>query len=271
MDRRSSSQTVEELVAKAQKGDNAAVEMVLRLFDTDIRKIAHSGRWFMPGADPEDIEQEARIGLYNAIFEYNPKRSKINFEAFALKVCVKRAIITAINRENRRRMDPLNHGVSLSTPTGTGEGDADQTLEEFIPDQDYDLEELVVDGVEFSALDGHLREVLTNLEMRSYELYKDGHSYREIAAELEETEKTVDNALMRVRNKAKRVVARHIVDHSLDEDNGASLERRIKQWGLRLDGEDPEMFWPGIIDDIMRERSVPEDEPEAEDELDDRS
>ena len=268
MDRRLSPHTVEDLVAQAQKGDNAAVEMVMKLFDADIRKIAHSGRWFMPGAEPEDIEQEARIGLYNAIFEYNPRRSKINFEAFALKVCVKRAIITAINRENRRRMDPLNHGVSLSTPTGTAEGDADQTLEEFIPDTDYNLEGMIVEGVEFNALDKRLKDELTPLEMRSYDLYKDGHSYREIAAELEETEKTVDNALMRVRNKAKRVVAKHIVDHSLDEDDGASLERYIKQWGLRLDGEDPNTFWSGTIQDVLRERMI-EDGTETEDEPED--
>jgi len=265
MDRRSSSYNVEELVAKAQKGDNAAVDKVLRLFDVDIRKIAHSGRWFMPGAEPEDIEQEARIGLYNAIFEYNPKRSKIDFEAFALKVCVKRAIITAINRENRRRMDPLNHGVSLSTPTGTSDGDTDQTLEEFIPDQDYDLEDSVMDGVEFNALDDRLKDELTDLEVRSYELYKYGHSYREIAASLLETEKTVDNALMRVRNKAKRVVARHIVDHSMDEDDGVSLERRIAQWGLKLDGEDPSVFWPEIIDEVLRSRRGPTEDVDAED------
>lgn len=267
MDRRLSSQEIEALVAKAQKGDNAAVDRVLKLFDIDIRKIAHSGKWYMLGAEPEDIEQEARIGLYNAIFEYNPKRSKITFEAFALKICVKRAIITAINRENRRRMDPLNHGVSLSTPTGTSEEDTDQTLEEFIPDLDYNLEESVMENIEFTSLDDGLKDELTDLEMQSYELYKYGHSYREIAAELEETEKTVDNALMRVRNKAKRVVAKHIVDHMIDDGDGdgESLEQRIQKWGLKLDGEDPNTFWPEIIGEVMRLRMEAAGEFDTED------
>lgn len=262
MDRRLSSREVEQLVARAQGGDNAAVDGILRRFETDIRKIAHSGRWFMLGAEPEDIEQEARIGLFNAIYEYNPKRSKITFEAFALKICVKRAIITAINRENRRRMDPLNHGVSLSTPTGSTDGDTDQTLEDFIPDQNYNLESSVMDGAEFSSLDQHLKEELTELESESYELYKSGYSYREIASELEETEKTVDNALMRVRNKAKRIVARHIVNVVLDEkdDGGESLDRRVEKWGLKIDDEDPGSFWPEIIQVAVWERSAGEDD-----------
>lgn len=246
MERRLSPYEVESLVERAQAGDNAAIDSVIRHFEQDIRKIAHSGRWYIPGADLEDIEQEARIGLYYAIEQYNPKRGNINFECFALKVCVKRAIITAINRENRRRMDPLNHGVSLSTPISTADGDSGQTLDETIPDSDYDLPSDVMSRHEFGALDAELKAELTELEAQCYELYKEGYTYREIAAELGEWEKTVDNALMRVRNKAKRVVATHLFRSSKDDHAGESLDGLVRSWGLNVDDERGD-FWGDIM------------------------
>jgi len=250
MERRLSSQEVEQLVERAQSGDNAAIDRVIRHFEGDIRRIAHSGHWYIPGADLEDVEQEARIGLYYAIEQYNPKRGNINFECFALKVCVKRAIITAINRENRRRMDPLNHGVSLSTPISTADGDSGQTLDETIPDSDYDLPSDVMSKHEFDGLDAELRSELTELESRCYELYKEGYTYREIAAELEEWEKTVDNALMRVRNKAKRVVATHLVRSSHDGQGDESLDELVRSWGLNVADERGD-FWGEIMQNVI--------------------
>lgn len=264
MERRLSSYEVEQLVERAQAGDNAAIDRVIRHFEQDIRRIAHSGRWYIPGADLEDIEQEARIGLYYAIEQYNPKRGNINFECFALKVCVKRAIITAINRENRRRMDPLNHGVSLSTPISTADGDSGQTLDETIPDDEYDLPSDVMSKHEFEGLDEELKAELTELESRCYELYKEGYTYREIAAELGEWEKTVDNALMRVRNKAKRVVAANLFRSSQDEHGNTSLGELVRSWGLNVEDERGD-FWGEVMQSVIsRQRCGDGDESPTE-------
>lgn len=252
--RLSSKRELDMLVERAQKGDNAAIERVLSCFENDIRKMANSGRWFIPGADAEDIEQEARIGLFNAIDEYDPKRSEIGFHTFAMKVCVKRAIITAINRENRRRMDPLNHGLSLSTPIGTSDGDANQILEEFIPDEEFNLEYDMSQQHEIKHLDDILRKDLTELEEQSYDLYKEGFTYREIADQLGHTEKTVDNALMRVRNKAKQVIAVYLVQYSKDYDGGESLKCFVEGWGLNIDVEDEVKFWSELIEELTVEK-----------------
>lgn len=204
---------LELLVKRAQGGDRNAVEEVLEHFEGAIKKLARKGDWFIPGAESEDVEQEARIGLYNAIEQYDPTKGSLDFSAFAMKVCVKRAIITALSKENRRRMQPLNSGVSLSTPVMTSDGDSRQTLEDFIPDDNFNLEQIFAEKDEESMLHVNLCERLTSLERNVYLLYRCGDTYREIGRKLKQTQKAVDNALTRVRKKKDLVLKKYLTEY----------------------------------------------------------
>lgn len=220
---------LELLVKRAQGGDRKAVEEVLRHFEGAIRREARRGNWFIPGAEPEDVEQEARIGLYNAIEQYDPTKGSLDFSAFAMKVCVKRAIITALSKENRRRMYPLNSGVSLSTPVMTSDGDSRQTLEEFIPDDSFNLEEMFAAQDEENTLHIKLCERLTGLERSVYILYRCGDTYREIGSKLKQTQKAVDNALTRVRKKKDLVLREYLVECRSKPDWGM-IDEFTKTW-----------------------------------------
>ena len=58
----------EELVSRAQDGDNQAMEELLRRHAGIVRSSARG--FFLAGGETEDLIQEGMIGLYQAIGDY---------------------------------------------------------------------------------------------------------------------------------------------------------------------------------------------------------
>ena len=101
----------EELVADVKKGNEKALEVLLDRYKEIINmKVS---KYFIIGAEREDIVQEGMIGLYKAVknFEVNKQNS---FKSFA-NLCIERQLITAIKTSNRQKHIPLNSSVSLNT------------------------------------------------------------------------------------------------------------------------------------------------------------
>ena len=205
---RLSNQELAVLVGKAQRGDAAAVEEIITELEPEIkREVACSGI-YIPGNEREDLEQNARIVVFKAIRQFDGSKGNTNFRHFALKVCVHRDLLSGLNAANRKRMSILNNGVSLDVPLTSPDGDVHETtMYDSIPDEDTDTEGEFLIHEEADELHSALLPQLTELERSSYERYIDRQSYREIAMELDQTEKAVDNALMRVRSKAKKIAA----------------------------------------------------------------
>ena len=81
-----------EIVARAQRGENAAAEFMLYKYRNLVRTKVKS--YFLVGAEKEDLLQVGQIGLWQAVVDFNSDKA-ISFPAFA-KVCITRHIITAI-------------------------------------------------------------------------------------------------------------------------------------------------------------------------------
>ena len=71
------------------------------------------GKYFIIGAEREDIMQEGMIGLFKAIKNYNEEKQN-TFKSFA-NICIERQLITAIKSSNRQKHMPLNSYLSLNT------------------------------------------------------------------------------------------------------------------------------------------------------------
>ena len=54
-----------KLVDKAKSGDETAFKSLLKLVDSDLKKIA--GHYFILGGDKEDVMQELRLGVFKAV------------------------------------------------------------------------------------------------------------------------------------------------------------------------------------------------------------
>jgi RNA polymerase sporulation-specific sigma factor len=187
----------DDLVRLAREGDDVALGALLTRYRGLARAKART--YFLVGADREDITQEALIGLYKAIRDYDMGPDSV-FRAFA-DMCITRQVISAVKAATRHKHGPLNTYVSLTRPVGSDE-DGDRVLADtiWLPGA-QDPAELVISADRIRDLQAHLDEVLSDLEVEVLRLYVDGKSYVEIAETLQRHVKAIDNALQRIKRK----------------------------------------------------------------------
>lgn len=199
----------EELVLMAQNGDDAAQEYLLDKYKSLVR--AKSRAYFLIGADSEDIIQEGMIGLYKAVRDYNEEKNA-SFRSFA-ELCVNRQMITAIKAATRQKHQPLNSYVSLNKPVY--EEESEQTYMDFLQSSSDSLlnpEALLIGQENKSFLEDQMVKNLSSFETRVLILYLQGRSYFEIAHVLDKPEKSIDNALQRVKKKLEKFLEEKNLD-----------------------------------------------------------
>ena len=199
----------EELVLMAQYGDDAAQEYLLDKYKSLVR--AKSRAYFLIGADSEDIIQEGMIGLYKAVRDYNEEKNA-SFRSFA-ELCVNRQMITAIKAATRQKHQPLNSYVSLNKPVY--EEESEQTYMDFLQSSSGSLlnpEALLIGQENKSFLEDQMVKNLSSFETRVLVLYLQGRSYFEIAHVLDKPEKSIDNALQRVKKKLEKFLEEKNLD-----------------------------------------------------------
>lgn len=182
--------TDEQLCRMASQGDqNAEEELVIRYMRL-ARACARP--YFLAGGDSEDLLQEAMFGLMKAMREFDESRDA-SFQTFAV-VCIRNRIRSAITAASRDKHAPLNNSVSMETRLLLSEEAVDGPEEELIS-REEDAERLAV-----------LKEKLSSFEQQILALYLKGFSYREIGRQIGRTDKSVDNAVQRIRRKIAPVI-----------------------------------------------------------------
>jgi RNA polymerase sporulation-specific sigma factor len=199
----------DELVLLARAGDDIALATLLIRYRAFARLKARS--FFLVGADRDDVVQEGMIGLYKAVRDFDGTM-ETSFRGFA-ELCVSRQMISAIKAATRHKHGPLNTYVSFSRPIASDEED-DRSLGDVLPaPAGADPVEVVISAERIRALQDHVNEVLSDLEIEVLRLYVDGKSYVEIAEIVNRHTKAVDNALQRV----KRKLDVHLKDRELSD------------------------------------------------------
>ena len=180
----------------AVNGDRAAEETLVRRYMQLVKICARP--LFLAGGDREDLIQEGMFGLISAIRQYDPKHNTA-FKTFA-ELCIKNRLITAIKSAASSKHFPLNEGLSLEAILS----DESQTAISYSDFFQISPEEQVL-ARENSR---HTKELflsffnrLSALEKNVLRSYLDGLSYKEIAVLCGKDEKSVDNAVQRIRNK----------------------------------------------------------------------
>ena len=199
--------TDEQLLAQIRNGDAAATDILMDRYKELARSKAKS--MFILGGDRDDLIQEGMIGLFKAIRDYDPAR-EASFPTFAA-LCVSRQIYTAVQADGRSKHLPLNMAVSLDAAAG-GTGGADgadgsrvrAALGEMISGPDTDNpEQRVIDRENVQLMFNKIEKDLSPMEQEVLGLHLTGMDYREIAAVLSRSPKSIDNALQRIRRKLK--------------------------------------------------------------------
>lgn len=191
----------EELLPQIHAGDVVAIEYILNKYEQIVHKKANG--YFLMGSDRDDVVQEGRIGLFKAIADYDQSK-KSSFRSFA-ELCITRQIITSIKSATRLKHAPLNSYVSIYKPVH--EEEETRTLLEMIDDEaSKDPLEQIVNKEKSLAIKNEIMKALTKLEWDVLAHYLHGYTYEEIASKLNRHEKSIDNALQRVRRKVGEIV-----------------------------------------------------------------
>jgi RNA polymerase sporulation-specific sigma factor len=188
--------TDDELVMAWRAGDASALDTLLERHRGLVRVKARS--YFLVGADFDDVEQEGLIGLYEAVCDFRPACG-VAFRAFA-DLCITRQILSAVKAASRRKHEPLNQYVSLSSETETDDP-VGQMLERRLNPSGSDPAERVISAEHMVAVRDMLARMLSALEVDVLALYVQGRSYREISAALGRHVKSIDNAIQRIKAK----------------------------------------------------------------------
>lgn len=191
----------ETIIKRAQCGDGEAVEYILEKYRNFVR--AKSRTYFLIGADREDIIQEGMIGLYKAIRDYDAS-SGTNFKTFA-DICIIRQIITAIKTATRQKHMPLNSYISLNKPLYDSENE-NALLDSLGEKNRLDPEEIMINRERYDIIEQKITDALSKYESEVLKLYLEGESYIDIACTLKKSEKSIDNALQRIKKKIEKLV-----------------------------------------------------------------
>ena len=180
--------SLEELALAYQEGDTGALDEIIGRCSYIVKNV--SRRYFLIGADQEDVYQEGFFGLLKAAKSYRPGKSSFKYFAF---ICINTSILTAVRRYAGDKNKILNDGLPLSSVA-----DASAFAEN--PEDIYIEEESrreLVSGIE-KKLSDFERTILT--------LYLKGLSYAEIREATGKSEKSIDNALQRIKKKISELL-----------------------------------------------------------------
>jgi len=185
----------------AKEGEPNAMEYIIDKYKNFVK--AKSRTYFLIGADREDIIQEGMIGLYKAIRDYSPSAGS-SFKSFA-DLCITRQIITAIKTATRQKHQPLNSYISLNKPLYDEENE-NPVLESLFEKQHQNPEEIMINRERVDYIEASLANELSKYETEVLKGYLSGKSYIEIAEKLKKPEKSIDNALQRIKKKLEKLL-----------------------------------------------------------------
>ena len=190
--------TDEQIISQIKDGDEQALTFLLDKYKDLVN--TKVGKYFIIGAEREDIVQEGMIGLYKAIKGFDNCKQN-TFKTFA-NLCIERQLITAIKSSNRQKHMPLNSYLSLNTSAYDDEGDGTELLETFEVNTIEDPLETIMKQESFDEIQNAVQKSLSKFEGQVLERYMQGESYEVIAKRLDTPVKSVDNAIQRIRKKA---------------------------------------------------------------------
>ena len=136
----------------------------------------------------QDLEQEARLALYRAAASYDARQSDVTFGLYA-KICIRNSLISLLRKSASAAR---SKSKSESNAARGGVGDP--------------LSELV-SQTEAAALTARIRSALSPYENSIFEQYISGRSVKCISGNVGKTEKSVSNALYRIRVKIKGLLS----------------------------------------------------------------
>ncbi len=182
----------EELIAAVKNGSQVAFS---RLLEAYAPLIASMVKKYSPEnasrQDVEDLEQDALAVFYNAIMSYDLDQNGVKFGLYA-KICIGNRLISSVRIMNKR-----NNGL-IGLDDARTEGDGDTVT--------FDPAWRIVQEENFKSLYSRISANLSEYENRIWWLYASGAHAKDIAERVGKDEKSVSNAIYRIRKKLRELL-----------------------------------------------------------------
>ena len=182
----------DELIARVKRGDNSAFELLLRrytpLIEASLLSTLTDDDTY--GLYADDFRQEATVVFYNSILTYDMEQHEVEFGLYA-KICISNALISQLRKISKRSTERL------------AESSEDEL---FINDSVDDPSVRILEQESLSYLYSVIRANLSELEYRIWRLYMSGRTAKQIGVIIERDEKSVTNAIYRIRKKLRELL-----------------------------------------------------------------
>ncbi len=188
-----SNSTDEMLINMAQNGDSRAENCIIERYRDAVKITAASfvGSFadsrLHTTVEFDDLFQEGLLGLLSAVYSFRDDKNT-SFRTYSSR-CISNSIKNAIKAMTRQKNTPTGSVVSLS--------EVDISV-------NASPEDRIISAEGTEIIFDFLQNQLSPLELSVIKYHLSGTSYKEIALKLDITEKSVDNAVQRTRNKLGR-------------------------------------------------------------------
>ena len=188
-----------DIINLAQKREDAAMEYLLEKYKPLVRQ--KTRKLFLIDGDKDDLIQEGMIGLLKAVRDYQVGKDAA-FRTFA-DLCISRQLYSAIKKSNRLKNQPLNSYVSIYSDefSDADELAGDRTVISSGSDNIANPEAIMIDRENAIDMQNKMFDKLSKMEREVLKRYLEGMTYQEIAADMEKSPKSIDNALQRIKGK----------------------------------------------------------------------
>lgn len=178
---------VRELITSFRSGDQNAFSELLDAYAPLIEaSVAKYSGVYESGMEADDLRQEATVVFYNSVMTYELDQNEVEFGLYA-KICITNALISLMRahkrHETERPSDPLSDDFFVS--------DSEDPLRKILEQESV------------KKLYSVIRKSLSDFEYRVWQLYMSGRSAKEIGAVVGRDEKSVANAIYRIRVKLR--------------------------------------------------------------------
>lgn len=191
-----------ELLEYVYENNEDANNILLKKYEPLIISTAQRLTKYMTntGIDLNDLIQEGRIGLYNAVDTFKNSKETL-FYTYA-KTCIERRIYDLLKVSGRIKHQILNNSIPFEIDDEFGES---KECDFILKDNSDSPEKQLINEETKKEIFEKAYDKLTDLELQVFELKVSGFENKEIVKILDTDYKKVDNALQRIKAKLKDI------------------------------------------------------------------
>lgn len=181
---------VEQLIVQVREGNQGAFAELLNVYEPLFSALlSKSETEEFNRQDIEDLRQELTLVFFHSILSYDLDQNDVKFGLYA-KICMQNALITQIRKLQKRKESFVLNESEDGVMAEAFESEENPSVA-FTDRETVETMNKKIDGV------------LSPFERTVWQMYLTGNSAKKISAALGKNEKSIENAIFRIKRKLR--------------------------------------------------------------------